>query len=105
MTTDLVYTVVYSLATQEVAGSIPSTKICLQEHNICFTYYYKYHSRFKREGVAELLQIFSSETSTSYQNDLGMRNYQPALGPRGGLWPVLLMCNPQGKPVHQQWGH
>jgi hypothetical protein len=20
--------------------------------------------------------------------------YQPALGPRGGLWPVLLMCNP-----------
>jgi hypothetical protein len=19
---------------------------------------------------------------------------QPALGPRGGLWPVLLMCNP-----------
>jgi hypothetical protein len=20
--------------------------------------------------------------------------HQPALGPRGGLWPVLLMCNP-----------
>jgi hypothetical protein len=21
-------------------------------------------------------------------------DYQPALGPRGGLWPILLMCNP-----------
>jgi hypothetical protein len=21
-------------------------------------------------------------------------SHQPALGPRGGLWPVLLMCNP-----------
>jgi hypothetical protein len=25
---------------------------------------------------------------------IGERNYQPALGPRGGLWSVLLMCNP-----------
>jgi hypothetical protein len=31
--------------------------------------------------------------------------HQPALGPRGGLWPVLLMFNPQRKPVPQQWGH
>jgi hypothetical protein len=23
--------------------------------------------------------------------------HQPALGPRGGLWPVLLMCNPGRK--------
>jgi hypothetical protein len=30
---------------------------------------------------------------------------QPGLGPRGGLWPVLLMCNSQGRPVPQQWGH
>jgi hypothetical protein len=32
-------------------------------------------------------------------------NHQPALGLRGGLWPVLLMCNPLGRPVPQQWGH
>jgi hypothetical protein len=25
--------------------------------------------------------------------------HQPALGPRGGLWPVLLVSNPQGRPV------
>jgi hypothetical protein len=25
--------------------------------------------------------------------------HQPALGLRGGLWPVLLMCNPKGRPV------
>jgi hypothetical protein len=31
--------------------------------------------------------------------------HQPALGPRGGLWPHLLMCNPYGRPVPQQWGH
>jgi hypothetical protein len=30
--------------------------------------------------------------------------HQPALGPRGELWPVLLMCNPLGTPVPQQWG-
>jgi hypothetical protein len=23
--------------------------------------------------------------------------HQPALGPRGGLWPVLLICNPKRK--------
>jgi hypothetical protein len=28
--------------------------------------------------------------------------HQPALGLRGGLWPVLLMCNPKGRPVPQQ---
>jgi hypothetical protein len=31
--------------------------------------------------------------------------HQPALGPRGGLRAVILMCNPQGRPVPQQWGH
>jgi hypothetical protein len=31
--------------------------------------------------------------------------HQHKLGPRGGLMPVLLMCNPQGRPVPQQWGH
>jgi hypothetical protein len=31
--------------------------------------------------------------------------YKSALGPRGGLRPVLLMFNLQGKPVPQQWGH
>jgi hypothetical protein len=31
--------------------------------------------------------------------------HQFALGSRGGLWPVLLMCNPKGRPVPQQWGH
>jgi hypothetical protein len=31
--------------------------------------------------------------------------HQPALGPRGGLWPVLLMCNPEGRPVPQQLGY
>jgi hypothetical protein len=25
--------------------------------------------------------------------------HQPALGPLGGFWPVLLMCNPLGRPV------
>jgi hypothetical protein len=25
--------------------------------------------------------------------------YQPALGPRGWLWPVFLMCNPLETPV------
>jgi hypothetical protein len=30
---------------------------------------------------------------------------QPALGPRGGLWAVLLWCNLYGKPMPQQWGH
>jgi hypothetical protein len=24
---------------------------------------------------------------------------QPALGPHGGLWPVLLMCDPRGRSV------
>jgi hypothetical protein len=28
--------------------------------------------------------------------------YQPALSPRGGLWPVLFLCNPSGRPVPQQ---
>jgi hypothetical protein len=32
-------------------------------------------------------------------------NHQHALGPRGGLWPVLLMCNPKGRPVPQYCGH
>jgi hypothetical protein len=27
---------------------------------------------------------------------------QPALSPRGGLWPVLLISNPYEKPVPQQ---
>jgi hypothetical protein len=31
--------------------------------------------------------------------------HEPALGLRGGLWPVLLMCNPQGRHVPQQLGH
>jgi hypothetical protein len=31
--------------------------------------------------------------------------YQPALGPRGGLCPILRMCNPKGRPVPQKWGH
>jgi hypothetical protein len=31
--------------------------------------------------------------------------HQPALGPRGGLWPVVLMCIPQRRPIPQQWGH
>jgi hypothetical protein len=32
-------------------------------------------------------------------------SHQPALGPRGVLWPVLLMCNPYGRPVPQKWQH
>jgi hypothetical protein len=31
-------------------------------------------------------------------------NHQPSLGLRGGLWPVVFMCNPLGTPVPQQWG-
>jgi hypothetical protein len=31
--------------------------------------------------------------------------HQLALGSRGGVWAVLLMCNPSGKCVPQQWGH
>jgi hypothetical protein len=31
--------------------------------------------------------------------------HQSALGPRGGLWPLLLMCIPYGRPVPQQWEH
>jgi hypothetical protein len=33
--------------------------------------------------------------------------HQLALGLRGGLWPVVLMCNSfnSGRPVPQQWGH
>jgi hypothetical protein len=31
--------------------------------------------------------------------------HHPALDPRGGLWPVLLMYNPYARPVPQQWGH
>jgi hypothetical protein len=31
--------------------------------------------------------------------------HQAPLGQRGRLWPVLLMCNPKGRPVLQQWGH
>jgi hypothetical protein len=31
--------------------------------------------------------------------------HQPALGPHGWLWPVLLMCNLKGRPVPHQWGH
>jgi hypothetical protein len=29
--------------------------------------------------------------------------HQSALGSRGGLWPVLLVGNPLGRPVPQQW--
>jgi hypothetical protein len=32
-------------------------------------------------------------------------SHQPALSPRGRLWPVLLMRNPRGRSVPQQWGH
>jgi hypothetical protein len=31
--------------------------------------------------------------------------HQSALGPRGGLCHVLLVSNPQGRPMPQQWGH
>jgi hypothetical protein len=31
--------------------------------------------------------------------------HQSATGPRGGLWPILLMCNSLGRPLLQQWGH
>jgi hypothetical protein len=31
--------------------------------------------------------------------------HQPALGSRDGLWLFILMCNPQGRPVPQQWEH
>jgi hypothetical protein len=31
--------------------------------------------------------------------------HQPALGPCGGLWPVLHKTNPLGRPVPHQWGH
>jgi hypothetical protein len=34
-----------------------------------------------------------------------VRTHQPALGPRGGLWPVLLVGDPLGWLVAQQWGH
>jgi hypothetical protein len=31
--------------------------------------------------------------------------HQPALGLRGVLWPILLMCNIKGRPMPQHWGH
>jgi hypothetical protein len=31
--------------------------------------------------------------------------HQSSLGPRSGLWPVLLVRNPLGRNVPQQWGH
>jgi hypothetical protein len=31
--------------------------------------------------------------------------HPPALDPRGGLRPVLLMCNPYERRVPHQWGH
>jgi hypothetical protein len=30
------------------------------------------------------------------QNFIAMRKATPVLGPRGGLWPILLMCNQEG---------
>jgi hypothetical protein len=35
-------------------------------------------------------------------NTLVPADFAPTLGPRGGLRPVLLMCNRQGRPVPQQ---
>jgi hypothetical protein len=34
-----------------------------------------------------------------------VNTHQSSLGPRGGSWLVFLMCNSQGRPVPQQWGH
>jgi hypothetical protein len=31
--------------------------------------------------------------------------HQPALDLRGGIWTFLLLCNPEGRPMPQQWGH
>jgi dihydropteroate synthase len=34
-------------------------------------------------------------TSKELDGPAVVSSHQPALGPRGGLWPVLLMCDPE----------
>jgi hypothetical protein len=60
-----------------------------------------YHTKDPTAGA----QAFHKEGFIIHKDNDYTFTHQPALGPRGGLWPVLLMCNPQGRPVPQQWGH
>jgi hypothetical protein len=66
------------------------------------------------EDVANLIPAFRyyiellrpSESMLSRWYRLHLQSLAPtALSPRGGLWPDLLVSNPQGSPVPQQLGY
>jgi hypothetical protein len=51
------------------------------------------------------VRTINKAVSNKQENKQAMVQEKPEMSPRGGLWPVLLMYNPQGRPVPQQWGH
>jgi hypothetical protein len=73
-------------------GQSGKTNLCLIKFSLskcfCMGFYFKFNT-FKVFKVRAIIIL----------------THQSALGPRGGLSPVLLVSDPKGRPVSQQWGH
>jgi hypothetical protein len=105
----------YSTIAQEVAGLIPAQyKHCVHEdalRSVGFNFNNSISNigqslnRWRKFYYLKLLRASEGMLTLVPAALAVVSTYQPTLGPRGGLWPFLLMWNPQGRPLPQQWGH